>query len=458
MAVYNVPYGENNRKDDYLGEVERFRTRDELQTSTRYNEELPLEAIKQYVRGMPWEVDYFNQIGDVNDLDLVVDNKLAVGNQKYNRIQKLRIYVETALNQTNIRDIKASGTINSGFRPRKGDVFVATLIGGRIGMFKLTEVRMEHYNNHPVYSIEFELINFLEDNPDTYNNLIAKAVGNFVYNKEYNFDQSDMILTRQEFALVEDMKDAIADITDYYFDTFIDRDTKLLMLPSKGNNYVDQELGKFCRKVFSVMDYPQLTELQTVDYEMDKSIKYTIWDLLLTRNIKILRRTEPFIGFTRSPFPMSNLNSIHAHFLDISYIVDKTEYPVDLSDIEDTTMLADLSLDSYPTLDAIRASDSKNTTVAAKAWDQFIPELDFSVKTKTDSGETIIKPVKEVLYGKEEEKEEKPKEPKFEVDNLNTLIGTKVDKEDHTTELPTKPIDRTIPDIRATKQYNRRRP
>ena len=27
MAVYNVPYGENNRKDDYLGEVERFRTR-----------------------------------------------------------------------------------------------------------------------------------------------------------------------------------------------------------------------------------------------------------------------------------------------------------------------------------------------------------------------------------------------------------------------------------------------
>ena len=155
-----------------------------------------------------------------------------------------------------------------------------------------------------------------------------------------------MILTRQEFALVEDIKDAIADITDYYFDTFIDRDTKLLMLPSKGSNYVDQELGKFCRKVFSVIDYPQLTELQTVDYDMDKSIKYTIWDLLLTRNIKILRRTEPFIGFTRSPFPMSNLNSIHAHFLDISYLVDMTEYAVDLCDIEDTSMLADLSLDS----------------------------------------------------------------------------------------------------------------
>lgn len=455
MAVYNVPYGENNRKDDYLKNIERFRTRDELQTSVIFHDEIPLESIKQYVKGMPWEVEYFNQVGDINDIDLIPDSKLSIGSQKYNRIQKLRIFVDRGLDQTSVKDLKISGIINANFRPRKFDVFMATLIGGRIGLFKVVESRMEHYNLHPVYSVDFELISFLEDNDKLYNTLIAKTIGDYVYNKDYNRNNADVVLTKQEFALIEDVKDAIADITDYYFRTFIDPDTKLLKLPTTAAiNYVDQELGKFCRRVFSVMDYPMLTELQTVDYDMDKTVRYTIWDVILERNMKLLRRTEPFLGFTPSPYTASNMNSIHAKFMDIDYIVDKIDSNYTLLGIEDTSTPADLGLDKFPILNAVKEDDNRHIIKAAKAWDEFIPQLDFNVK-KTTSGEDVTTPIKEVLHGKEPEVP-KP-EPKFQLDNLNTLIGNKVEKEDKTTDEPSRPIDRKIPDIRATKQYKRQK-
>lgn len=455
MAVYNVPYGENNRKDDYLANVERFRTKDELQTSVRFHDEIPLDNIKQYIKGMPWEVDYYNQIGDINDIDLVPDSKLSVGSQKYNRIQKLRIFIDRALDQAAVKDLKVSGIINANFRPRKYDVFIATLMGGRIALFKVADVRMEHYNLHPVYAVDFEIVSFLEDNDNLYNTLVGKTIGNYVYNKDYNRNNADVILTKQEFTLIEDVKDAIEDITDYYFRTFIDPDTKLLKLPSTSAiNYVDQELGKFCRRVFSVMDYPMLTEMQTVDYDMDKTVRYTIWDVILERNMKLLRRAEPFLGFIPSPIPKSNFNSIHAYFMNIDYIVDKIETNHTILGVEDTSTYPDLGQDKFPILNAVREDDNKHIIKAAKAWDEFIPQLDFNVK-KTVSGEDVTTPVKEVLYGKEPEVP-KP-EPKFQLDNLNTLIGNKVEKEDKATDEPSRPIDRKIPDIRATKQYKRQK-
>ena len=197
-----------------------------------------------------------------------------------------------------------------------------------------------------------------------------------------------------------------------------------------------------------------LTELQTVDYDMDKTVRYTIWDVILERNMKLLRRTEPFIGFTPSPYTASNMNSIHAKFMDIDYIVDKIDSNYTLLGVEDTSTPADLGLDKFPILNAVKEDDSKHIIKAAKAWDEFIPELDFNVK-KTTSGEDVTMPIKEVLHGKEPEVP-KP-EPKFQLDNLNTLIGNKVEKEDKTTDEPSRPIDRKIPDIRATKQYKRQK-
>lgn len=449
MPVYNVPYGENNRRDDYLSEIERFRTQDEMQTSIIFHDEIPLESIKQYIKGMPWEVEYFNQIGNLNDLDLAPDTKLSVGAQRYNRIQKLRIFVEQGLNQTNIKDLKISGMINANFRPRQNDVFIATLIGGRIGAFKVVDVRMEHYNQHSAYSVDFEIMSFLEDNQEFYNNLIAKTIGTYVYNKDYNRNNADVLITRQEYALLDDIKDAIEDITDYYFRTFIDPDTKLLMLPStSGINYIDQELGKFCRKVFSVLDYPMLTEMQTVDYNMDKTVRYTIWDLLSTRNPKLLRRTEPFIDFVPSPIPKSNLNSVHVKFMDIDYIVDKTTSNATLLGVEDTIAYSNLELDKYPTLNAVREDDKRNIVDAARAWDMFTPTLDFSVPEKTKSGETITKPVKDVIY---------PEDKKITLDDLNPLIPTPNKEEDKKEDQSSKPVGKKIPDLRATKQYSRKK-
>lgn len=403
MALYTKPRDDNNRHDDYLSSVERFRTPSELGTSVHFNDELPLEKMRQYVQGMPWEVTYFNQYVDVNDNQKEPDVNNSIGNIQYIKISKLLIYVQTALDQTKITDLTISAIINAGFTPKTGDVFIATLIGGRIGMFTVEEVDINHYNLHATFSVNFKLTSMLESNSVMYNNLIAKVTKEYVYNKQYIQDKTSTILTRDEIAIKKDIEDAIEDLTTYYFKTFIDPDSRFLQLPSTGNiHYVDQELGKFCRKVFSVMDYPELTEMQTIDFTMDKDVRYTIWDVIIKRNPKLIRRTEPYLGFVPSPYPRSNLNSIEAKYLDVDYIINKTGSNHVPKGIENTVKKADLTLDKYSTLNAVKKDDTTNHIISKGIWDISIPGLDFKT---TPSGEGITTP-KEEDNNKDEENNE----------------------------------------------------
>lgn len=502
MALYVQPDKEGKIQDNYVPEIERFREQSELRTSTTFNEEFPLEMMRQYVSGMPWTVEYYGQYGDKGDLDLDPDVKQPVGNQSYIRISKLRIYVQQPLNQTNVNDISLEAIINAGFMPRKGDLFMATLIGGRIGMFVVEEATMNHYNLHQVYTVNFKLHSFLEDEPDLYNNIVSKVVRNYVYNKNYIQEYNGSILTREELAVKDDINSAIEELTDYYFRTFIDFETKFLKLPTKdgGDNYVDQELQRFVLKVFTTNEYPDLYNLQMIDYDMDKSVTYTIWDILEKRNPKMLSKVTSNIGFMHVPKSWSNLNSLNPNYMDVDYIVDLNGTS-SISGIADTSKTPDLTLSRYKKVYEIKKSDSDNANDAMKQFKVVIPGLDFNIEpSKTKDGETITRPYDE-SYLKDKEIEDKIEQSKKEVLDLikqkeakdkaiqealdqcneNNRVREENDEEaiidkpdvtkikeelivDDINTIPNKdkervnkpkPIDSTIQPIRATKQYNR---
>lgn len=509
MPIYELPDVSGSRHDDYLPNIERFRTMEELGTSIHFNEEKPLDNIRQYISGMRWEVDYFNQYQGTNEDNNSLDLNVAVTNQSYIRIHKLILFVNNALNQGPIRDLTGSALINAEFTPYKGDHFLTTLVGGRIALFTITEVTKNDYNLHQVYEVQYKLERNLNEEPEVYNNLISKVVRNYVYNNEAGIDGNSKLLTREEMSLVNDIKSAIDDLTDYFFRTFMDPETKFLKLPTKSNtglNYVDQELGKFCRAVLSVDDYHNIVEIQTIDYTMDKSVRYTIWDAILKRDPRIITRAEPMLGFTRAPYPRGNLNSLEPRWMDVDYIIDKVQAPLpSMAGVEDTRTVVDPRVSVYQILKAIHLTDAKNTETAKKTWELIVPGLDFttivrnvpelrkpeekpapqpeppvypkkhdesepkeSVPNLSDKEacdqcvkekvEEMEKKEKEKLGIKEEEKkEEKKEDKKLDLSNLNPkLPGPNVPNKPKVVE-EVKPVIQTagIQPIKSTKQYQR---
>lgn len=441
MPVYVMPDVSGSRHDDYLPNIERFRTRDELETSITFNEEKPLDTIRQYISGMRWEVEYFNQLQNLNEEYTPLDINTAVTNQQYLRVHKLILFVNDPISHNGIREINGSALINADFTPYKGDHFVTTLAGGRIGLFVIEEVNKNDYNLHQVFEIQYKLDRMLNEEPEIYNNLIKKVVRNYVYNQNSSIDGNTKLLTRDEFSLVEDLKRAEVDITEYYFKTFLDPDSCFLKIPTSNNmNYVDQELCKFIRSVFSVMDAPELVNMESVDYDMDKTIRYTIWDVLRKRDPHLISRAEPFIGFKRSPHTRSNLNALEPSLMSVDYIVDKFPNLAPLTGIEDTKKPIDRRVNIYQILKAIQEEDKKSKQKAQHVWEVDIPGLDFTtIARNTPEGRKLPpKPIQEQpkpIYPKKHN-EGKPKEVlpiDTDKEACTDCVENKIDKVDKKT-------------------------
>lgn len=306
-------------------EIERYRTKEELQTSTKFSTDGKLGSIIQYISGMSWELEsYFTQVGNVNDQ--ISEISLESGfEQSYYRISKLKVYLQSPLNTSIPDELKGEFIVNANFLPKKYDHFIANVFGGRLGLFTITEITKNDYNNHPCYECSFELHCFLEnENIEYYNKLIEKTVKDFVYDDNYKFNQNTPVLTTNEYNIMLDIKTAMSDLVNYYFKNFINNDNKILYYPTEEKIYTDTYLLEFIYKTISINDYPELSKIYRVDYK-DPKINNTILDAILLRNPQILNRCDKYLDFIPVEKGNTNLTSRHISLIDIDYIVGKVE-------------------------------------------------------------------------------------------------------------------------------------
>jgi len=262
-----------------------YRTQAELKTSTIFNNELSVSTIAHQVSGMPWTVGYFNQILNVNTAPMAPDINIPEATLKYNRIEELDIYLDSGLPTGNVTDITGSCTINAGFVPFIGDAFTATLAGGRVGIFVLTNVSKEYYNTHDIYKADFKLTYFADESTAMYNDLIHKSVRTYVYDKDAINTFSNPIILASEYKKKLDMSLLPGHIIKHYMDTFLDVETKTFRLPTTASRYVDQLINNFMFKIISINDVPEMAELARLE-PLDGIV--SIWDALLQRDIGLL--------------------------------------------------------------------------------------------------------------------------------------------------------------------------
>lgn len=309
-------------KEDIV-EKKPLRTQEELQTSILYNKEKDLKTIIRYPKGSKWEVNYFLQIRDVNDTISPPDINLPPTVQKYNRINKLIIYIQSAIEQDAIEDITGEGLINAGFLPNVNDVFLATLTGGREAIFIITEVTNRTYNLHYAYRINFKIFFFVEDNKNVYNDLINKVMKNYVYDKDHLLDYSAPIILNSDYKAKINLRQSLEEIIDYYFRHFVNYEKNVIALKTTTSVYVDTLLTDFIFKVINQSDNLIMSKLNYLAIDFRDKIPYTIWDVIINRNVKLLKLCVKNLGFKYTPGGSADIIQRNMHYLGINFVVNK---------------------------------------------------------------------------------------------------------------------------------------
>lgn len=301
-----------------------YRTNEELGTSTLFSKNQQLDTIMQYISGMKWTVDYFLQLRNRNE-DLVgLDPSLPATIQKYHRISKLIIILQSGIEQNNVNDIEGEAIINAGFLPNKFDCFLATLTGGREAIFQITDVDLRKYSLHDTYWVRFKLLIFVDnDNNKLYNNLIYKTVKEYIYDKNHIVDYSAPIILQADYNRKLRLKERYKELVDYYFDHFIHPVKRVLAPPTKSSIYTDTLLTEFIFNVINQEDSDQIYKLTRLDDSKVDGVRFTIWDSIINRDPSLLKRCEKNIGFKYVPYDITSIRARQFNYLGVSFLANK---------------------------------------------------------------------------------------------------------------------------------------
>lgn len=316
---------EKRHSDDVvLEETRKFRTAEDNQTSMLLNKDTPIETIMKYPRGMKWEVDYFLQIRGINDEVSAPDVNLSPAIQKYNRINNLVLVLQSAINQDTPENLTGEAIINAGFLPNFGDAFVARVAGGREVIFTITEVQTRSYNIHKAYYVTFQSFAFSDSSPEYMNNLIHKTMREYVYDRTHLLDFSAPVILKQDLKNKLQLKETYIDLQEYYFDKFLNTNKNVIALPTITSIYVDTMLTDFLFKIINVSEDTRLSKLNFLVLDDAKERPFTIWDVIIKRNPKLMKRVEKNITFQYKHYSINQAASRNMNYLGVNFFATKS--------------------------------------------------------------------------------------------------------------------------------------
>lgn len=315
-------------------------SKEELKTSTLYNKDNSLDRILPFIRGNRWQVDYFLQLRDMNDTIAQPDINVPVSMQKYHRIDKLELVVQNAISQEDIENISGEAIVNVGMTPNTYDVFKATLTGGREALFLVTEVSKKTYNLHETYVIGFKIFTFIdgsESNTRIWNNIVEKTMKTYVYDKDHLLDYSAPVILASDYKKKVELRTELPNIIDYYMRTFVNYDKNVIALPTTVSVYTDLYLNKFINSILDQTDHEIMARLSNLSFTPGEDNVYTIWDVILRRDTRLLKLAIPRIEFRYTPFSYTGYLSKKMNYLGINFLAtpveDDAEISIPLKDI-----------------------------------------------------------------------------------------------------------------------------
>ena len=238
----------------------------------------PLTSLITFVSGYAWTVDYHSQI-ITKDSSLVGHDPGLPGQfQQYKVIRNLDLKANNPIswNQDNVsKQITATGnsTMHSMVIPNSGDMFVAEVGDGRRAVFQVYNSRKMSLLQQSVYSFDYSLIFFVDNEPNRFEDLNSKIVQELHYIRDFvRFGQNPLVTT-DEFNTIAKLGDLYEEMINYYCSRFFNQQFKTFTVPGQITPMYDPFLTNFISKTTTSLRHPNLRDLIVLNADDDYQLK-----------------------------------------------------------------------------------------------------------------------------------------------------------------------------------------
>lgn len=312
------------------------------------DDNVPITSLIAYVEGAPWTVDYYQQVlSKDNDLREVDIAQPAVY-QQYHEIKQFEIRVNNALStnydsNTGITGAPGNGIIYPFLIPNINDYFVTDAGDTDKAIFRIINVERKTFNRDSAFSIEYELVNYVQQAQDMYQALLDRSIRHFTFSKERLIENLQPILKDEDYQQISSLKQTYRDLVTYYFKTFFNRKFMTLVIPGQEEGIYDPYLVNLLIQVVNTTDAHEVRFIKRIPTDFDPFMSQTqFWDLIQNKDYAGLSMCNQKMGLVSKYLFNKNAWLQGVFFSNIEYLVypDNPDTSTLVSENPDVKLLA----------------------------------------------------------------------------------------------------------------------
>lgn len=267
-----VPVKVKHAPDTYKG----------IAIDTKY---IPKSSLLQWINGSNWRVTYFSQVLNETQEPTALAINREPAYQQYRKISGMDIKVSQALDISQDDRIRTFSVTGSGHTypflvPNVGDMFIANIGDGTLGLFTITSARRETFLKDSVYSVEWKMVSKLSKEQS--DNLELKSILTYYYSSSSLLSGCGPFVTEQEQEDAKSFSYYIKELTRRFLNDFYSYEHGTFLVPDQQVKVYDHFVTKAMLKIVSISEYPLMQKVKLLNVMSEPIMKRdTIWDALL---------------------------------------------------------------------------------------------------------------------------------------------------------------------------------
>lgn len=271
----------------------------------------PRVNLLTHIEGSSWVVDYYSQIINV---DSNLSGQQYTKNpvyQSYTLIKDMEMKVSSPLNTS--QDAESKGMTVTGSAqlypfiiPNEGDMFVADIGEGKLGVFRVTDSVKKSIFKVACYEVSYGLNS--DDNTNSISDLNQKVVKSYYFHKDFlTYGQNPLLVSSDNDVLIS-LDKSYRILAEQYFKKFFSNEFKTIMVPAQNFTIYDHFLVDFLLSEFGTRESPEIRYIRKLNVDDDQAMKCdSLWKALKYRDVTYLNTTFIKAGlvnarqFTKDP-------------------------------------------------------------------------------------------------------------------------------------------------------------
>lgn len=264
----------------------------------------PQDSLLTHVEGSSWTIDYYSQVLDRDSGTAGQGLGTDPIYQQYKLIKSMEIRVTSPLTTSQRQDTsemitEGTSTFYPFVIPNKGDMFVADLLDGRLGVFEVVDSRRLSIMREACHSVDYKLVAISDTVRQA--DLNSKVVQTVYFERDFIKHGQNPLLVEDDYENFQFLRRNYGLLINRFFKRFYSKEYGTIVMPDQTEATYDHFLVKALFQHLDTWDAMELRDVRQLNVDDDQVMKAdSLWSMLMIRDRSIMPDIFQQVGFVSS--------------------------------------------------------------------------------------------------------------------------------------------------------------